>query len=217
MKLTNRTIYVISADPKVTQECLQELSAGRERYRIPIASSVEQARRAFRRTPPAAVFLDESAVPDCPGGESLESAIALLIEAAPVVVATAAEREAELEFLIVSGAVDFVARKNHFVTIAAGLLERRVSLGERALGTLQFPAGRLATDFGEILRHEVNNPLTGILGNTELLLARREQDHLPPAAVERLQTIATLAVRLRETVRRLSDVWDERHEPARPA
>ena len=65
-------------------------------------------------------------------------------------------------------------------------------------------------DFGELLRHEVNNPLTGILGNAELLLARRDQ--LPPAAVERLETIAELAVRLRETVRRLSHTWEERHD-----
>jgi signal transduction histidine kinase len=57
--------------------------------------------------------------------------------------------------------------------------------------------------FGEILRHEVNNPLTGILGNAELLLARR--DSLPPAAVQRLETIAELAIRLRETIRRLSE------------
>lgn len=65
-------------------------------------------------------------------------------------------------------------------------------------------------DCGEILRHEVNNSLTGILGNTELLMARR--DRLPPAAVERLKVIAELAVRLRETVRRLSNTWDESHE-----
>jgi signal transduction histidine kinase len=64
-------------------------------------------------------------------------------------------------------------------------------------------------NFGELLRHEVNNPLTGILGNVELLLARR--DGLPPAAVERLETIAELAVRLRETIRRLSHTW-ERHD-----
>ena len=49
----------------------------------------------------------------------------------------------------------------------------------------------------------MNNPLTGILGNAELLLARREG--LSPAAVIRVETIAELAVlRLRETVRRLS-------------
>jgi signal transduction histidine kinase len=81
---------------------------------------------------------------------------------------------------------------------------------------IQFPSDAYSGDFGEILRHEVNNPLTGILGNTELLLARR--DRLPPAAVERLETIAGLAVRLRETVRRLSNAWEEEHhETARPA
>jgi signal transduction histidine kinase len=111
--------------------------------------------------------------------------------------------------------VDFVARTGNFLPIVAGMLDRRVRMAERAAGMILFSNDELSGDFGEILRHEVNNPLTGILGNTELLLARR--DRLPPAAVERLETIAGLAVRLRETVRRLSNAWDEHHEPARPA
>ena len=39
----------------------------------------------------------------------------------------------------------------------------------------------LAEDFGEVLRHELNNPLTGILGNAELLLSeiRRNDDGRP--------------------------------------
>lgn len=72
--------------------------------------------------------------------------------------------------------------------------------------------------FGEVLRHELNNPLTGILGNAELLLAevRRKSDgKLPPTAQQRLETIAALAVRLRETVRRLSQDWESRQSPAR--
>jgi signal transduction histidine kinase len=72
------------------------------------------------------------------------------------------------------------------------------------------PGREAVQDFGELLRHEVNNPLTGILGNAEMLLARR--DRLPPAAIERLETIAELAVRLRETVRQLSRTWEERHD-----
>jgi signal transduction histidine kinase len=111
--------------------------------------------------------------------------------------------------------VDFVPRTNRFLRVAASLLDRRVRLSEQATGTVHFPPSELGGDFGEILRHEVNNPLTGILGNTELLLARR--DRLPPSAVERLQTIADLAVRLRETVRRLSNAWEESHEQARSA
>ena len=67
-------------------------------------------------------------------------------------------------------------------------------------------------DFGEALRHELNNPLTGILGNAELLLVetRRNNVELPPRAQARLETIATLAVRMRETVRRLSEEWEAR-------
>jgi len=62
-------------------------------------------------------------------------------------------------------------------------------------------------DFGEVLRHELNNPLTGILGNAELLLVglRRKPLQLPRNAVTRLETIALLALRIRETVRRLSE------------
>ena len=64
-------------------------------------------------------------------------------------------------------------------------------------------------DFGEVLRHELNNPLTGILGNAELLLVelRRQNVELPLQVKSRLETIAALAVRMRETVRRLSDEW----------
>jgi signal transduction histidine kinase len=210
MSVLGRTIFIVSADAAVTQECIRELAASGGRYQMRTASSVEQARREFHRATPSVVFLDESAVE-----EPLESAVAPLSEAAPVVVAAAPEKQAALTFLITSGAVDFVTRTGRFLPIAAGLIDRRARMAERAAGMIRFPNGEFPGDFGEILRHEVNNPLTGILGNTELLLARR--DRLPPAAVERLQTIAELAVRLRETVRRLSNAWEEHHEQARPA
>jgi signal transduction histidine kinase len=57
-------------------------------------------------------------------------------------------------------------------------------------------------EFAEVLRHEINNPLTGILGNAEMVLAHR--DRLPAAAAKRLEIVVDLAVRLRETIRRLS-------------
>ena len=215
MNLTSRTIFIISGDPVLTQRCFEELAAFGGRYRTIVVGTVEQARRRIGHSAPAAVFLDESAIEIIRGGETVESAVAMLAETAPVVVAAVADKQAGMAFLITSGAVDFVARTGNFVPIVAGMLDRRVRMAERAAGMIQFPKDELSGDFGEILRHEVNNPLTGILGNTELLLARR--DRLPPAAVERLETIAGLAVRLRETVRRLSNAWDEHHEPARPA
>jgi phospho-acceptor domain-containing protein/GAF domain-containing protein len=147
--------------------------------------------------------------------EERAAAVALLTESAPVVVAAAPEKQTGVSFLITSGAVDFVARTNDFLPLVAGMLDRRVRMAELAAGMVQFPKDERSGDFGEVLRHEVNNPLTGILGNTELLLARR--DRLPPSAIERLETIAGLAVRLRETVRRLSNAWDEQQEHARSA
>jgi len=53
-------------------------------------------------------------------------------------------------------------------------------------------------NFGELLRHELNNPLTGILGNAELLLVemKRQQIVLPEPARSRLETIAALAMRM---------------------
>jgi signal transduction histidine kinase len=68
-----------------------------------------------------------------------------------------------------------------------------------------------------VLRHELNNPLTGILGNAELLLAevRRQSDgKMPSGGQHRLETIAALAVRLRETVRRLSQEWETQQHGA---
>lgn len=215
MHLTSRTIFIISGNLVLAERCFEELAGFGGRYRTLVVGTVEQARKRIGRSAPAAVFLDESAIDIAHGGETLESAVALLTETAPVVVAAAPEKQNGMAFLITSGAVDFVARTNDFLPLVAGMLDRRVRMAERATGMIQFPNDELSGDFGEILRHEVNNPLTGILGNAELLLARR--DRLPPAAVERLETIAGLAVRLRETVRRLSNAWDEHHEPARPA
>jgi signal transduction histidine kinase len=215
MTFLSRTIYIISSDAVVAERCASELSAFGGRYRTQVTGAVDQARKGFIRNAPAAIFLDESAVDACSAGETLGAVAAVLRQCAPVVVAGVPEKQTDLIFLITSGAVDFVARAGNFAPIVAGMLDRRARMAERSAGTIQFPNEGMAGDFGEILRHEVNNPLTGILGNTELLLARR--DRLPPAAVERLETIAELAVRLRETVRRLSNAWDERHEHARPA
>jgi signal transduction histidine kinase len=214
MNSISRAIHIISADSVVARSCLGELATVGSRYEVQVASTVEQARDGFARYAPVAIFLDESAVNVASGDLALEPAVTLLTEYAPVVVAAAPEQQTTLAFLITSGAVDFVSRTSEFLPIVAGMLERRAQMAERFAGTLHLRGDEFPGDFGEILRHEVNNPLTGILGNTELLLARR--DWLPPVAIERLETIAELAVRLRETVRRLSNAWEDDHEQARP-
>ncbi len=50
------------------------------------------------------------------------------------------------------------------------------------------------------LRHELNNPLTGILGNAEMALACPD---LPPQLERRLRNILLMAERIREVLRAL--------------
>ena len=58
-------------------------------------------------------------------------------------------------------------------------------------------------EVGRIVRHEINNPLTGVLGNAELILA--EPTPLPLPVRARLRTIINLAVRMCEVVRTLEE------------
>ncbi len=199
------SIQVVCADPGLTRKYLSELESVGEPCHVLAALSPAEARQNFRSAERAVVLLDESAAPAAALKGSLESTVALLtllMEAAPVVVVAAPDRQSELTLPITSGAVDFVSRSGDFVPIAAGLVKRRIRIAASSED--------LTDDFGEILRHELNNPLTGILGNAEMLLARR--DHLPACAIERLETIAELAVRLRETVRRLSNASGAQNE-----
>jgi signal transduction histidine kinase len=206
------TIQIICADPILTRAYSVEI----EQCYQPETASLAHATKipkVPRDAGLAVILLDESAL-DATRKHALESTVAMLTEAAPVVVVSSPERQAELAFLIASGAADFVARSGHFVAVAAGLVERRIHLANAAANMLGSDGFGAEDDFGEILRHEVNNPLTGILGNAELLLARREG--LPPSAIARVETIAELAVRLRETVRRLSSAWGVRHDHVSP-
>jgi signal transduction histidine kinase len=199
-------IQIICANPELTREYIHGLQNADESFHIrPIACLAE----AHQVHAEASVFLlDESGV-EGQSHQSLEWAIDRLAGAAPVIVVVAPERQAELSFLLGSGAADFVARTGNFVPVAVELVKRRIRRASASAGGHSSNGKEeWAADFGEILRHEVNNPLTGILGNAEMLLARR--DRLPASAVERLETIAHLAVRLRETVRRLSSAAESR-------
>jgi signal transduction histidine kinase len=116
--------------------------------------------------------------------------------------------------LVADGHADFVNRQCGFALLAAALIERRVHTanvldiyGASARSVFQsafsialagaspggFPKELVAT-----LRHEINNPLTGILGNAELLL--RSADRSSLISTKRLEIIVELAVRLREEV-----------------
>lgn len=59
-----------------------------------------------------------------------------------------------------------------------------------------------AAELAAHVRHEINNPLTGLIGQAQLLL----REELSDRARRRVETIAQLAVRIRDTVAELRAV-----------
>lgn len=202
--------------------------AWRQRHcpvRLEFVTGWKPARKLLEACTPAVILLEERTLaPEAKAARekahSLAAVVTLFAGYAPTVVVGSAEQQAGLQALLAGGTVDFVTRALGCLPVALGLVERRLSRGngwKSALMPLAMEEPSVdfeARDFGEILRHELNNPLTGILGNAELLLVelRRKKVPLPPQTERRLETIATLAVRMRETVRRLSDEWEAQSE-----
>ena len=223
------TILLVSEDAGLRAAARQELETVDYRRRVASVSSLDAAQRIIEDAAPAVILLDEGASPSRTHGPfdapRLDAAVSTLASYAPVVVIGDAEHQTEVAALVAAGAADYVVRTAECLTVALGLVERRLRKAQTS-GLSEIPRAQLAgfsrqadfgeldrQDFGEVLRHELNNPLTGILGNAELLLSeiRRKSDgRLPQGAPQRLETIAALAVRLRETVRRLSQEWETR-------
>jgi signal transduction histidine kinase len=226
------TILLVSDDAALRDTARHELETIDERRHVSSVTTVDAARRILEDAPPAVILLTETAgtidaVDFRQRAQRLDVAVSLLATFAPVVVIGDAEHQTELTGLVAAGAADYVVRTDECLNVALGLVERRLRkaqdeaqaspAGEELLEARQKNAlGELdREDFGEVLRHELNNPLTGILGNAELLLTeiRRKSDgRMPQGAPQRLETIAALAVRLRESVRRLSTEWEARQD-----
>src|SRR5207248_10713256 len=171
-----QTVLLVSNDAGFCAAMRREFDSSALRVRAAAVSSVAPARRVLEEDSPEVILLEEDAVAgDCvdtkEAEQSLEAVVAPLAVYAPVVVIGPAEKRGELAGLIEAGAADFVERKSNALAEARGLVQQR--LRQALLKTTQ----ALETfddqeeDFGEVLRHELNNPLTGILGNAELLLA----------------------------------------------
>ena len=77
--------------------------------------------------------------------------------------------------------------------------------GEEQLRRVVAECEARLTEFAELaarVRHEINNPLTGLIGQAQLLL----REELNDAARRRVQTIEHLANRIRDTVASLREI-----------
>lgn len=221
--VTEQTILLVSDETELWAAARRELESQAGAPRVTTVSTLEAARRIMEDASPTVILLDERAIlAESNGhdrkGPPLSSVVSALAVHAPVVVIGAEGHQWELTALVAAGAADFVVQGSRSLSLALERVERRLRHAQQMAGNAKefVAAAEAATGdgFGEILRHELNNPLTGILGNAELLLAevqRKNDGKLPQRGQQRLETIAALAVRLRETVRRLSEHWETRH------
>lgn len=231
MSEARQTILVISDDSLLCAALRRDLEQRRPEVRVSAVSGVAAAMRIVEVAAPSAILLavelpDDSQfqVQDQQDGDHsgrmprVGAEVTALAEYAPIVVMGQASWEPGLQDLIASGAADYVPRGEGCITIAAGLLERRLAQDQSAVAAVSRFTEDWEKDFAEVLRHELNNPLTGILGNAELLLAeisRRNDGQLPSGGLQRVETIAALAMRMRETVRQLSQEWEQRSDAVR--
>jgi signal transduction histidine kinase len=213
-------ILLISRDAALCVTLRRQLETLQPGLRITTSSSVDAARSFVKDSAPDVILFDDgspsTSTPAAHNKNPLDALVSSLAVHASVVVIAAEEFRLELSALVAAGVVDFVARAGEFMPVAMEFIERRLrrsqQLAKNATGEMQVMREK-GEDFGEVLRHELNNPLTGILGNAELLLVeiRRKNDgRMPDGGQQRVETIAALAVRLRETVFRLSQEWEAR-------
>jgi len=169
-------------------------------HEVSLVYSLQELESAVCCSTPDVVVMSEEILETM----ALREAVRRIAAFAPVVVLASVESQQELVGLVVSGGVDVVTLSANYSAVAAAFVERRLNspqIHSREFGSAW--NADLSCDFAEILRHEINNPLTGILGNAELLLSQL-RGTLPPSSVQRLETVVDLAVRLREKVRCLA-------------
>lgn len=115
----------------------------------------------------------------------------------------AGQRGVAVILLVSSGeeerAAEFLQKVPALVLLKGGRYERLLP----ALITQTVEAQRYREEFGHYLRHEINNPLTGILVNAELLLDSTEG--FSAALRKRLKTIIEQCIGLRKLIRTIEE------------
>jgi signal transduction histidine kinase len=207
-----RCALLCVADAGLAEQLARKIALCAEVEKVSIATDLADLIERVEQDSPRVILLDDELLQGAPVFELLRQ----MTKTSPVILLAAAERQAEILRMVAEGEVEFVARRGEFIPLVACLVERRLRWAQRAASSAGSPWAEMPDDVAEIFRHEINNPLTGILGNAELLLSHGLR--LPPADTQRLQTVVDLAVRLRETIRRLSDAWDSQTRlPKSPA
>lgn len=146
----------------------------------------------------------------------------------PIIAVTALHERTDKIRAIESGADDFITKPPDKVELltrinsllrvkqlqdelkaqAEALSKANRELQEAQTGLVR--AERLAAigQVGIAVKHEINNPLTAILGEAQLLLMQHKD--LPERVVERIRVIEEMSLRISDIVQKLYDITDDR-------
>ena len=182
-------VLIGTPNPKFAQQANRAIQPLVYPASVRCATTLERLRELARDRAPETIMLDGRIV----GSRPLTEPVTEFAAIAPVILVAPYEREPEVSRLAAAGQVEFVPPAKHWPYLAAALAERSLRRPESRKILVAIPDG-FREDFGEVFRREINNPLTGMLGNAELLLAH--SDRLPSADIQRIRTIVRLAVRL---------------------
>ncbi len=155
-------------------------------------------------------ILTQNDLPDSTGPELLQQVLGLR-RRLPVIFLTRPGGEKEVAAALDRGAAGYVVEGNSLPVLLSSVLDRAVSAErsrelERRGRDLQHRTELRA--LATALRHELNNPLTGILGNAEMGLATPS---LPAALDHRFRNVARMAEQIRDVLSQLEAFPD--HKP----
>jgi hypothetical protein len=209
-------LLLVSRDTGLTRALGRALVRARGGCLLWAVESSEAARRCLARrdTLPAAIVIDELFLEN----EALEDVAEEFSWYAPLIAIGQGARQPRLAPLVADGKVDFLSRDDHFIPLAAAMVERalrwehEVDEHIRQAAAIPQPATppELLPD-PDGFPAEALRLLGGILDNLETVLADR--GHLPTAAARRLGRAADLAFDLKSALRLLAGHPDPQAKP----
>lgn len=180
-------ILLVGVRREEREALVRSLAPREPRFSLLAVSSLAEA-LSYAETPQAdAIVCDLSALAalrEALAGNTLDS------RPVPILVLVPPGGEERAAALLERESVEFVLQAGNYQVLLPALLRRVLRRRETSW-----------EEVAMVIRHEINNPLTGILGNAELILA--EGITLPDKVRDRLATIINLAVRLRDVLKNL--------------
>ena len=157
---------------------------------------------------PLDVVLTQDELPDSTGRELLLQMLSIK-SGLPIVFLAPPDAEQEIAAALAHGAAGYAVTGSALPTLLRAVLEHAVHASRtRELERLSRDLHRHSElrELCTTLRHELNNPLTGILGNAELALS---SPNLAPPLAHRLGHIVRMAEQMRDVLHDLERFPDQ--------